>query len=98
MNRKDSQQSELRALVDGEIVRLRAMQYGDLCGYRGGHHFRAAGPSGAEYDLEVQAVWDDPRAPDANLRVMVSGWRAGASGSGVSEDFILAPNGSFVGE
>ena len=54
-------------------------------------------PSGARYQVEVMAVWDD--RPDVNLRVMgaiddggLSAWLP------LSEDFIMAPDGSFVGE
>jgi len=55
--------------------------------------------SGAVYQVEAQAFWDDPRQP-GNLRVMIAaddgGWRA--SFSPLSTDFIVAPDGSFVGE
>lgn len=53
--------------------------------------------SGTTYQIEVQAVWDDRKK--GHLRVIVSvddrGWRAIAP---ISDDFILAPDGSFVGE
>jgi hypothetical protein len=48
--------------------------------------------------VEVLALWDEGR-PGGNLRVMVSiddgGWRAFKP---LTEDFIIAPDGSFVGE
>jgi hypothetical protein len=48
---------------------------------------------------EVQSnLWDDPRE-HRNLRVMVSvddgGWRSFAP---LSDDFIVAPDGTFIGE
>ena len=53
--------------------------------------------SGAEYQVEIQAFWDG-RAP-GNLRVIVAiddgRWRAFHP---LSADFIVAPDGSFVGE
>lgn len=56
-----------------------------------------AGPSGKTYQMEKQAFWDDKKGQD--LRVMVSiddgGWRAF---SPISVSFIVAPDGSFVGE
>ena len=55
------------------------------------------GPSGVSYQLEVEAVWDD--RPGGNLRVFGHiddrGLRAVAP---LTEDFIMAPDGSFVGE
>ena len=54
--------------------------------------------SGVQYQVEVQAFWDDPHQP-RNLRVMIAvddgGWRAF---SPLSKDFVVAPDGSFVGE
>ena len=54
-------------------------------------------PSGATYQLEVQVFWDD-RA-EQNLRVMgsIDDGRLSAFHP-LSEDFIIAPDGSFVGE
>ena len=53
--------------------------------------------SGAKYQLEIQAVWDDKK--DGNLRVMCSiddgGLRAFKP---ISNDFIITPNGTFIGE
>ena len=51
-------------------------------------------PSGARYQVEALAVQEGE-----NLRVMVSvddgGWRSFAP---VSDDFIVTPDGTFVGE
>lgn len=55
------------------------------------------GPSGAKYQIEVQSFWDDGRG--GNLRVLGAiddgGWRAF---SPLCSDFIMAPDGSFIGE
>jgi hypothetical protein len=55
------------------------------------------GPSGTSYQIEVQAGWDD--RPGGNLRVVGGiddgGWRAFVP---LSDSFIVAPDGSFVGE
>ena len=54
--------------------------------------------SGARYQVEVQAFWDSPRQP-GHLRVIIAiddgGWRAFHP---LSTDFIVASDGSFVGE
>ena len=53
--------------------------------------------SGAKYQVEFQAVWDDKK--DGNIRVMGAiddgGLRAFAP---LTDDFIMAPKGDFVGE
>lgn len=55
------------------------------------------GYSGVVYQVETEAWWDDPE--DRNLRVTVAvddaGWSAWCP---LTEDFIIAPDGSFVGE
>jgi hypothetical protein len=60
-------------------------------------HAEIVAPSGATYQVETQAMWDDTK--NGNLRVMVSvddgGWRSIAP---LSDDFIVAPDGSFIGE
>lgn len=55
------------------------------------------GPSGAEYQIEIEALWDDEAG--SNLRVLGSiddgGFRALVP---VCDDFIVTAEGSFVGE
>ena len=55
------------------------------------------GHSGTVYQLEFQAVWDGKK--DGNLRIIGAiddgGLRAFIR---LTEDFILTPDGSFVGE
>ena len=57
-----------------------------------------SGPSGAWYQLEIQGLWD--AAPQHVLRVMAAiddghGWRANLP---LTDSFLVAPDGSFVGE
>lgn len=53
--------------------------------------------TGRSYTLEIRSFYDDKR--DKNLRVRLSiddgGWSAIVP---MSSDFIVAPDGSFVGE
>lgn len=58
------------------------------------------GPSGVEYQIEVQAFWDHPKKPGENLRVILSIDDGGflSSLKPMSSDFIMAPDGSFIGE
>jgi hypothetical protein len=90
---------EARGILAQQIARLRQLSHGDLQRYvKDEEHMEVKGESGAEYQVEVQSLWDEGR-PGGNLRVMVSiddgGLRAIFP---LSEDFIIAPDGSFVGE
>ncbi len=52
---------------------------------------------GSAYQIEVQVFWDDK--PDGHIRVIGAiddgGWRAFAP---LSDDFIMTPDGTFLGE
>ena len=89
---------EARTVVAKELRRYRAMRYQELQRLlKEQDHLGALGPSGVSYQLEVEAVWDD--RPGGNLRVFGhiddGSLRAVAP---LTEDFIMAPDGSFVGE
>jgi hypothetical protein len=55
------------------------------------------GKSGAIYQIEREAIWDDKKGHDLRVMVLIDdgGWRAF---SPMSDSFIVAPDGSFVGE
>jgi hypothetical protein len=55
------------------------------------------GSTGATYQVQTLAVWDGAEGGDLRVFVAVDdgGWRAFAP---LSEDFIIGPDGSFVGE
>ena len=93
-----AEENELRDLLRQRIESLRATPYLELRRWLEPEHLVLVGPSGAPYDVEVQALWDGPRVHDGDLRVMVSGWEPGRQGVGTTEDFIMAPDGTFVGE
>ncbi|KRB72690.1 hypothetical protein ASE01_21780 [Nocardioides sp. Root190] len=54
-----------------------------------------AAASGTVYQVEIEAFWDGPKALNGNLRVWVS---AGSWLMPPTESFIIAPDGSFIGE
>jgi hypothetical protein len=60
-------------------------------------NYQYTAPSGAIYNIEIQAVWDDK--PNAAVRVHGAiddgGWRAY---SPLSDDFIKNPDNEFIGE
>jgi hypothetical protein len=86
------------ALIDGRLKELRQRSYGDLVTLIGHPQTKQIrGEDGKEYQLEVQVFWDSKKG--GRLRVMVAaddgGWRAFKP---LTDDFIMAPDGSFVGE
>jgi hypothetical protein len=92
--------TEARSLLNAEMENYRTKTYGELVALIGnGQNAEVVGPSGVRYNLEIQAFWDDPRKPNENLRVIGTiddgGLRALAP---ISDDFIIARNGAFVGE
>ena len=89
---------EAVALVDREIERLRSLSYVELQRYLEPHVETRKAPAGTEYELDVQAVWDDKKAKTLRVMIFVSErGRASLMDSSV-DDFIMAPDGSFVGE
>ena len=90
---------EAKEILDNEIKKLRKLTYSDLCSkyLKKVHAFQIKGKSETDYTLEVEAFWDSK--PKANLRVLVSiddgGIRAFMP---MTADFIIAPDGSFIGE
>jgi hypothetical protein len=89
--------AEARQLLAAKLAELRQLSYGDLLRYREPVCVEVTGPSGVVYQVEVEAFWDDRKRRD--LRVLASiddgGWRAF---SPLCDDFIIATDGSFVGE
>lgn len=93
---------EAATWVADEIQRLRAMSYEQLLAQRDQPvHVIRVTSDGKEACLETEVFWDD--RPDGNLRVFVSVWGGGrrfwnAARTYAKDDFIRAPDGSFVDE
>ena len=89
---------EAKSLLSQELSRYRELPYAELFSLIDHvETFERAGPSGVIYQIEMQVFVDD--VSRQTLRVMGAiddgGWRAFAP---LSDDSILAPDGSFVGE
>jgi hypothetical protein len=90
--------AEAHQVLTRELTVLRRLPYGDLVERfldRSESKWVTA-DSGARYQLELQAFWDDPR--NQTLRVVAAiddgGWRALKP---LTEGFIIASDGPFVG-
>jgi hypothetical protein len=86
--------------VAREIERLRGLSFDDLARLEGEPEHRPLFTrAGTALMLETQVFWDDREK--MNLRVIVDVWnpaRRVSIGSIAKDDFIRAPDGSFVGE
>jgi hypothetical protein len=90
--------AEARTLLLEDSAKYRTKSYADLSALVGRPRtYEVKGASGVVYQLELQAFWDDK--PNDVLRVRLAiddgGIRAYMP---LSEDFLIAPDGHFVGE
>jgi hypothetical protein len=90
--------AEARSVLAAELARYRSQSYEALQRLlRTPDTYEVSGPSGTKYQVEIQAVWD--RRHGGDLRVLGAiddgGLRAFVP---LTDDFIIAPNGTFVGE
>ena len=93
---------ETNSILRTFVEDLKRRSYSDLMQrYLGQDEaLEVVGASGTRYQVEVQAFCDDPRKPNENLLVMVSIddgslWRSTVP---KTSSFIVAPDGTFVGE
>ena len=89
---------EARDILRRHLESYRRRSHAELAALIGDTQTRElTAPSGARYQIEVEVLWD--HEPSGNLHVIGSiddgGWRAFVP---LGEDFIMAPDGSFVGE
>lgn len=87
-----------RKVLNKWLTKLRAVPYRELAARVDSVTTdEVARDSERSWQLEVQVLWDDE--PDGNVRVIVSiddgGLRAFVP---VSESFVKAPSGEFIGE
>lgn len=93
MNKREAKQ-----LLANELAKWRHKSHAELASHIGrSHDTEVQNSSRKPYYLEIQVFWDD--RPGDNIRVLGSiddgGWRAIVP---LTDDFILSPDGSFVGE
>ena len=90
---------EARGIALAQIDDLRRMGWGELRDryLDNPETVQVRGATGTVYQVQTQAFWDTGKGGDLRIIVAVDdgGWRAFVP---LSEDFIVAPDGSFIGE
>jgi len=92
-------ESEARGFLTAQLADYRGLSYAQLVALIGEPSIRElTGESGTQYQLEIEPIWDHKKGglvrvlgmiTDGTLRSFVSPW---------TDDFLVAPDGSFVGE
>jgi len=89
---------EALAVLERQLAEYRKLSYAELAARIGDdEQCEVTGPSGIEYQIEIQFLWDGQ--PNANIRVF-----GGIDDGGLRafvpliDDFIMSPDGRFVGE
>jgi hypothetical protein len=90
--------TEALALLEGHLNSWRNRPYSELASLIGSQTCsELVGASGAVYQVEVEAFWDAKRG--GNIRVLAAIDDGGIRAlKPLSSDFIMAPDGRFVGE
>lgn len=92
--------AEARSVLKTELAKYRAKPYRELVTLIGNTQtLEVLASSGATYQIEVEAMWDDPKKPNDALRVLGSiddgGIRAFLP---LTDSFLVTPTGELVGE
>jgi hypothetical protein len=90
---------EALAILEREMERYRMRTFAELQRLIGDQDgFKVAGPGGATYYIEMDAVWDAEPGGDLRVIGMIDDGGWWRSISPLTSDFIISPDGSFVGE
>ena len=90
--------SEARTVLANHLALFRQRSYEDLVALIGDVHVtEISGPSGADYQIEVEVLWD---APGERTNILVLGaiddGRFLSALTPLTDSFILKPDGQFV--
>ncbi len=90
---------EAQKVIDEHLASYRTRKYSELAPLVGDTiGFQAIAPSGIEYNVEVMLVWDNFEGGNIRVMVAVDDTRSPSWFHPMSDDFIVAPDGSFADE
>ena len=90
---------EALAVLERQLAEYRRLSYAELAARIGDdEQCEVIGPSGTEYQIEVQFLWDGQ--PDGNIRVFggIDDGTMLAAFRPVCSSIIMAPDGRLLGE
>jgi hypothetical protein len=90
---------EALAVLERKLAEYRKLSYDDLAARIGDdEQCEVTGPSGTEYQIEVQFLWDGP--PDGDIRVFggIDDGKLLTAFRPVCSSIIMTPDGRFLGE
>ena len=93
--------SEAQNILDKELSHFRDMRYEELQNLMGFPKVtERKGPSGVSYTIEIEVFWDNPKKVGGDLRVIgsIDDGNFFSSLRPLSSDFIIGPDGTFIGE
>jgi hypothetical protein len=89
---------EARAIIEEVLTEFRQRSYENLATLVGEPHTQeAVGASGTTYQIEIEAIWESERGGEVRVIGAIDdgGWHAFMP---LTASFIVAPDGTFVGE
>jgi hypothetical protein len=91
---------EARRLLFDEEGSLRQLSYDELQRLDTPIVRELVGESGSTYEIEIETFWDDRRKKTLRVLLHIEPWWGWGwlIPKKLTTDFIIAPNGSFVGE
>ena len=90
---------EARSVLHRALQEWRIKPYSELCSLLSRQEtFELKGDSGMTYQLEIQAVWDDEHKKHLRVMGSIDDGRGLAAFVPLTENFIITPDGSFIGE
>ena len=92
-------ENEARLVLEQELAKYRGRPYSELALLEGRtERFERIAPSGTVYRIEIQVLSDEKQRRSLRVQGAIDDggfWRAMIP---LTDDFIILPNGSFVGE
>jgi len=98
LDRHQVNREDVKALLAGRLAHYRGYRYEQLAALVGSCQVEELrGPDGTLYQLEFEIFWDDKPAGDVRVIGGIDGGDVSAL-TPLTDDFIMAPDGRFVGE
>ena len=90
---------EARSLLSEELGEYRKLSYTELLAHIGkDEYLEVHGPSGCQYQIEIQFMWDHKKDGDVRVSAGIDDGSLRGAFRPECEDFIVGPDGRLVGE